>query len=93
MLVLRPRPACEASILLAFSVKHKKKEVGIVLEEEIGGNPGITNQDFAVFASLQLSLVYQCEAPQIPDDLGDWTAEKGKQKRGNYLELIEVELT
>lgn len=79
MLVLRPRPECEASIL-AFSVKHKKKEVGIVLEEEIGGNPGITNQDFAVIASLQLSLVYQCEAPQIQDDLGDWTAEKGKQK-------------
>lgn len=62
------------------------------MEEEIGGNPGITNQDFAVFASLQLSLIYQCEAPQIQDDLGDWKVEKGK-KRGNYLELSEVELT
>lgn len=76
-----------------------QKEKGIVLEEEMGGSPGITNQDFAVFASLRLSLVYQCEAPQIQDDLGDWTAEfwaekgKKKKKRGNYLELIEVELT
>lgn len=32
-------------------------------------------------ASLQLSLVYQCEAPQIQDDLGDWMAEKGKKKK------------
>lgn len=47
----------------------------------MGENPGMTNQDFAVLASLQLSLVYPCEAPQIQDDLGDWTAEKGGKKK------------
>lgn len=72
-----------------------QKEEDVVLEEEMGVNPGITNQDCAVLASLQLSLVYQCEAPQIPDDLGDKSREqrRTKKKRGNYLELIEVELT
>lgn len=57
-----------------------QKERCIALEEEIGGYPGITNQDFAVFASLQLNLVYRCEAARIQDGLVDWTAELGQGK-------------
>lgn len=53
MFILRPRPECEVS-LLVVSVKHKK-EIVLFLKK----------RDFAVLASLQLSLVYQCEAPQI----------------------------
>lgn len=34
----------------------------------------------AVFASLQLSLFHQSEAPQIQDNLGDWIAEICEEK-------------
>lgn len=42
----------------------------------------MTNQQFAVFASLQLSLLYQCEAHQIQGDLDSRVLpEKGKKKK------------
>lgn len=42
-----------------------------------------------MFASLDFSLVYQCEAPQIEDDLGDWSREGQKKKR----QLFGVDLS
>lgn len=80
MFILRPRPECEVS-LLAFSVKALVKGVESLKKR----NPGIAKFKPAVcssrFTSAQLSLVYQCEAPQIQDILGSRVAEKGKKKK------------
>lgn len=68
--------------LLAFALKEKnkqkaKKEKGMLfLENRYEEIQVMTNQQFAVFASLQSSAVYRREASLIEEDRSIWTGEK-----------------
>lgn len=71
-----------------------QKEKGIVLEEEMGGSPGITLQFSLLFRSVWFISVKLLRFKMIwVIGQQTWSREGQKKKRGNYLELIEVELT
>lgn len=90
MLIFRPRPECETSLLLAFSVYYKKKGLRRAdARKSRNGKPAVFLLHFSSVWFISVKLLRFRTIWVIGQQ--SWGREA--QKRGNYLELIEVELT